>query len=746
MSLTHSSVASGRSRRRSRLLRASVAGAAAASLVAAGAALPAVAAIGGNTLTIDAATVVRPVTHVGAGGLYGLATASTPDPASLLPLHVNQFTQPAPGVQQLGNGATTPSGDALKVAPSLISAGGQETVRMPDIYPDWPYKWVSWSDYLSKVDTMVQARVSATSTTNINGWELWNEPDGTWNTSAAGPFNDGWSRIYTEVKKYDTITPIVGPSISSYNHDWMTSFLTAAKNAGTLPDVISWHLWSSDALPGELADLRSIENSLGISPRPVSINEYAWPDQVDVPAASLRYLATFERATDVRDAERAYWYESGTMNGLFVNGQPTGTYWLYKWYGDMTGNMVSVAQNGLQDGIASLDTTRKILTAVVGGATGDNSVSVKGLSGFGSSVAVTVLSTPDSGRLHAVSAPTTVWSGSLTVTNGAISVPLTGQDPGAAYEIVVTPPSGPVTSYQQTYEAENASVVNGIRYSSSAASNGGYVGGLDNSGDMRNDSFVDFLVNVPVAADYSLSIRYANGTGATSTQGIAYDGGAWSTVSYPATGGWGAQGKFSTVSGPTLHLTAGYNMIRLAKGSPYFAGGSGYAELDSITLSTTAAVPTWSQPSNPPAATFVQRLEVESGTVSGGNVTSSSNASGGSFVGGLDSSTSSVTFHPNVPTAGTYRLQLGYANDGGYTQNGTLDAVVGLSVNGGAATNVTLPVTGPWGANGGSFPVATATVQLNAGANSVTIAHQANQNYAELDYAQFSSPAGAVVR
>jgi hypothetical protein len=31
-------------------------------------------------------------------------------------------------------------------------------------------------------------------------------------------------------------------------------------------------------------------------------------------------------------------------------------------------------------------------------------------------------------------------------------------------------------------------------------------------------------------------------------------------------------------------LNAGRNIIRLAKGAPYFAGGTGYAELDSITL------------------------------------------------------------------------------------------------------------------------------------------------------------------
>ena len=130
------------------------------------------------------------------------------------------------------------------------------------------------------------------------------------------------------------------------------------------------------------------------------------------------------------------------------------------------------------------------------------------------------------------------------------------------------------------YEAENATVVNANRWASGGASNGWYVGQIDGSGDARSDAFVDFLVNVPATRSYTMSIRYANGTGATSTHGLAYNGGGWSTVSYPPTAGWG-QFASTTV---TVNLHAGYNMIRLAKGSPYFAGGVGYAELDSITL------------------------------------------------------------------------------------------------------------------------------------------------------------------
>ena len=552
--------------------------AAAALLLPAG--VPALAA--GDTLVVNAGSVLRPVTHVAAGGLYALATPAQPTAAQLPPLHLNQLVQPAPGVQQLGNGATVPTGDALKVAPLATGAGAQEYVRMPDIYPSFPYQWVSWSDWLSKVNTMVGARLAATGTTGVDGWELWNEPDWTWNTAAAGSFNAGWVRTYQAVRALDPYTPIVGPSISAYNHAWMASFLAYAKASNALPNVITWHqltTGSYGSVAADVADLRALETQLGISPRPISIDEYASTAEVDVPSAALHYIAAFERS-GITSASRAYWYESGTVNGLLYNNKPTGTYWMYKWYGDMAGDMVPVTPAGSQDGIASYDSTRKIVNVVFGGASGNNSVQVNGLEPFGSSVKVALSYTPGSGRLANVAAPTTISTATYTVTNGRVTVPIASQNAQGGYQLLITPAAGPVTSYQQVYEAENATVVNAQIEASGAASGGYYVGGLNGSGDERTDSFVDFLVNVPAAGTYTLSVRYANGGTTASTQGLAYDGGGWSTVSYPPTGGWATFGSVST----TITLAQGSNVIRLAKGSPYFAGGTGYAELDSITL------------------------------------------------------------------------------------------------------------------------------------------------------------------
>ncbi|WP_235030491.1 carbohydrate-binding protein [Nonomuraea solani] len=552
----------------------------AAVLLTGGLAAPAEAA--GATLTVNVAQPFRPVTHAASGGLYGLAENNRPADSTLLPIKVNSLTQPAPGVGQRPNGQP-PGGDALLVAPQATRVGAGQFIRMPDIYPDFPYRWVSWDDWLAKVTTMVNARLSATTVTNVLGWELWNEPDYTWNTAAAGNFNDGWVRTFRAVRALDSLTPIVGPSTAVYNRSWMQAFLTRARDTGTLPDIICWHeLTDAGRIASDLADYRNLEASLGISPRRISINEYAAPAEVDVPGRIASYVGKLERG-NVESAHRAFWYEYGTMNGLVTgNSQPTGTWWLYKWYGDMAGSMVATSptsQSGL-DGFASYDGTRRIVNVVFGNEAGTNTVNLTGLGALGSSVRVTLLSTPSSGRFTAVNAPTTVSTTTRTVTDGRLSVSVPGMVATSAYQLVVEPVSG-VPAYQQRYEAENASVFRAQRLSATSASGGGYVGRIDNAGTPRTDSYVDFVVNVPTARAYTMTIGYANGTGATATQGLAYNGGAWATVSYPPTAGWG---QFGATVSTSVTLRAGYNVIRLAKGSPHFAGGTGYAELDYLQL------------------------------------------------------------------------------------------------------------------------------------------------------------------
>ncbi|MFI2205598.1 RICIN domain-containing protein [Streptomyces sp. NPDC020192] len=412
-----------------------------------------------TTLVVNAGQTLRPVTHVATGSLYGLADNSTPADSLVTPLRPNTFVQMAPGGSQLPNGEPKPAGDALVVAPKAARAGAKVVVRMPDWYPNFPYKWVSWSDWLSAVDKQV-ASVQSSGAGNIAAYELWNEPDWTWDTTTAGAFDAGWTRTYKEVRAKDGSTPIQGPSHSAWNQSWMSQFLTDAKANGTVPDIISWHeLQGSSGIAAHVAAYRSLESSLGISPRPIAIEEYGTTSEVGVPGPLVGYMAKFERA-GVHDAELAFWNHYGTLGDTLTDtgGSPNGSYWMYKWYGDMSGSMLVTtppAQTGI-DGIASLNGSGNQISVIAGGCTGSCAVTVNGLSSlsaFGGTVHVKLEYTPNTGRTTASPGPITISDADYTVSGGSITVPVT-MNASDGYHLVITP-TGTSTSLAGRYQITN---------------------------------------------------------------------------------------------------------------------------------------------------------------------------------------------------------------------------------------------------------------------------------------------------
>ncbi|WP_194244127.1 lectin [Nonomuraea phyllanthi] len=391
---------------------------------------------GGSTLVVDAGSVVRPVTRVGSGTLYGLADENTPPVSIMQPLKPHQFRQPPPLHEHRPNGVPAPIGDTLDVWRNAAAVGGVITVDMADSFDGFPYWWTNWNDWYSRIDKMIAAAKSA-GVTNIDSWEPWNEPDWTWPSGAGVSFNEGWVRTYRRIRQSEPNKPIMGPSYSHWDVNSMRSFLNNAKATNTLPQVVSWHELSGwQQVTGNVRAYRALERELGISPLPISINEYATPDEIDVPSSVNHYVAQFERE-GVRDAERAFWFEAGTLNGLLHNGQPTASYWMYKWYGDQTGNVVRVTPTANNDGVAAYDGST--FSLVFGGQAGNNSVRVDGIGGLGSSVTATLEYVPGSGRTTNVSGVTRVWSNAYTVTNGSVTVPIANEDPFGAYRLVLTP-------------------------------------------------------------------------------------------------------------------------------------------------------------------------------------------------------------------------------------------------------------------------------------------------------------------
>lgn len=670
------------------------------------------------TFTVDLANQYRPVTHVASGSLYGLAEEGRPADDLIAPTKPKMFTQMAPNGGQLPNGETTPIGDALKVAPIAERNGAQVTIRMPDIYPNFPYKWVSWDDWYKKVDGIVDARLKS-GATNIYGYELWNEPDGTWDTGAAGSFNEGWKKTYLRVKQKDTQTKIIGPSITNYNESWLRNFLTYARDNNVLPDIISWH--ELGAPEGEYLDgpapqyisnhmkaYRALETELGIKHLPISINEYGVVSEQAVPGNMLRYIAQFERS-DVDTANIAFWFRPGRLSNLVTDkGAANGAWWLYKWYGDMSGQMAmttSANPTALDlDGIASVNNAKQQADVIIGGGNGNRNIVVKGFASlpyFSGNAHVQVESTPWYGVDTAVSQPTNEFEGDFTIENGQISVPLSQLKESSAYRLVITP--GKQSSISR-YEAENATIASANIFNNPNASNRKYVGTIDNQ-----DSSVQFTVNAPVAGNYNLKIGYANGTNAQSTQELSVNNQARTTLQYPTTDGWLSQGNSHTIQ-TQISLKAGTNILKFNKGKV------GYAELDYIQLQ--------------PVGSFKVRVEAEDAKINDAKVARSSFASNRLFVGNIDNPDSSVTFSVYAPASKTYNMEIGYGN--GTTGNSTQN----LSVNNQASTVITYPKTGGWIANlpnVGTRQIMTVPVTLKQGENTIVF-QKGSTGYAELDY------------
>jgi hypothetical protein len=403
------------------------------------------AATSSTTLVVNAGTTLRSVTHVATGSLYGLATASTPADNLVQAIKPNTFVQMAIGGKQQA------AGDALVVAPEAAKAGAKVVDRMIDYYSGWPYKWVSWSDWENVVKTQVNTIKASSYYSTFSAYEPFNEPDGTW-SSSAGSFNDGWTRTFNQIRGLDANKSIQGPSFSN-NISGMQSFLQNAVATNTVPDIISWHeLSGANLIQNDINTVVNLEKSLGITPRPIAIEEYAAPSEVGIPGSLVGYIAKFERG-GVHDAELAFWNGYGALGDLLTStgGSTNGAYWLYTWYAQMSGNMVTTtpySQTSI-DGAAALTSDGKQLSVIFGGgSSGSSAVQVNGISSTlasGGKVHVKLETTASTGRTGASSGATTTSESDYSVSSGSITVPVTTTST-SAYRLLITPVSGSTTS------------------------------------------------------------------------------------------------------------------------------------------------------------------------------------------------------------------------------------------------------------------------------------------------------------
>ncbi|MER7837760.1 RICIN domain-containing protein [Streptomyces sp. NPDC096040] len=347
----------------------------------------------------------------------------------------------------------------------------------------WPGDNGDWTQF----DNFVTQLINDVRANNMTvQWDLWNEPDGSgfWGASQA-QYLQMWSRFYARVRAAFPGQLIVGPSIAGQptsSNSWWTTYLNYVKANNVAPDIYSWHDEPADPVPG-VASANSTLAAAGLAnTRAYQINEYAALSQQN-PGGGAWFIGRLERAG--ADGLRGNW-ASGTAlhddeaNLLTKNsaGQylPLGEWFMYRYYGSQTGNIVNLVPGSATDGLATKDNTAKNAKVLLGsnGNTGNVTVNLTGLG---------TTSVVESGKVRAVvqrvpynngaavAGPETISDTTLTVSNNAASVSLPWSNAKDGYTVTLLPPSNTTVSTVavsensgQCLDDTNLSTANGTQY------------------------------------------------------------------------------------------------------------------------------------------------------------------------------------------------------------------------------------------------------------------------------------------
>ncbi|MBR5536242.1 MAG: discoidin domain-containing protein, partial [Clostridia bacterium] len=484
------------------------------------------------TLTIDMGAKTGTMRHGSAGFLYGLGSDGTPSANTLTPL------KPSTAVQKAPDGLQHPTGDVLDVAGTFISAGGEQVqIYLQDIYALWPYEQTSFEGYLSLIETMVPKIVSLRNSNPDYKGKLvyvpFNEPDGIWygsinsSSSVQSRFNSNWLSAYTLIKSLDPSALIAGTSCANYQSGHMDSWLKFCTENNCEPDFITWHELQTDDLSSfksHLDSYRATEKKYGMTEREIIINEYAPQDHCSNPGKLVNWIALFEE--NKVSGCLPYWHNAGNLNDIAAdNNEPNGAWWLYKWYGDMSGETLSLTTNTARSafyGLASVDDNKKSASIILGGSEGTGCVVLNNITSalpFAESLFVDVeVKATYWTAFHGVARePRTIIKGTYPIENDTATISIPEMEENAAYLVTVSPSTRDegVIYYgteRRLYEAEDGAHT-GSAYANNVKWTYSYSGGYRLSGiQTENDGF-NLPINVDHTGYYRMDLTYSNGYG-----------------------------------------------------------------------------------------------------------------------------------------------------------------------------------------------------------------------------------------
>jgi glucose/arabinose dehydrogenase len=262
----------------------------------------------------------------------------------------------------------------------------------------------------------------------------------------------------------------------------------------------------------------------------------------------------------------------------------------------------------------------------------------------------------------------------------------------------------PAAAAATRYEAESATISQGVVESNHAGFSGTGFVNLDNA----VGSSVEFAVNSTTAGNGTLALRFANGTTVDRPMDISVNGSPIiAAQSFPGTGAW-TTWQTVTIATP---LRAGANTVRATSTS-----ANGGPNLDALDVDVAATAD----------------YQAENGTISQGVVESNHAGYTGSGFVNLDNVVGSyVELGVTATAAGAASLVFRYAN------GTTVDRPMDISVNGTTvAAARSFPGTGAWT----TWEESTLNTTLKAGANTVRVTSTTANGGPNLDRLQVGAP------
>ena len=693
-------------------------------------------------LTVDLAAETGPAIQPAQGLLYGItADATQPAEEYLKPLNLNSFRGGgwfAGGWRGDGYtlGPKTQSeidsiiaqATRLKAASSAPDDFHYEVI-LSDLWGStggapanslWPCNGGDCSNWVQFI-TQTVGQLEASGITF--SYDIWNEPDLAifWAPGVnTAQYNQMWDVGYATLRAVAPGKQIVGPSFA-YTPErrpaqWTTWF-AHVRAADTVPDWISNHNEGEGGVPAGIDDPVTVAQSIrdgmtaaGIEQRPLSSNEYqgAGKQTADTTAWYVNRLAQSTYTT----AMRGNWNCCMTPNltGLLSKVQtgwaPNGNWWALKTGADMTGTLVQTSQQVDRMSIsAAKDESKQQAVALLGdivGFTGSANVKFTGLDSAPYLV--------QNGKVHAtvyaitegvLYAPKIQFSGDLPVAaDGSITVPTNFVGAHDAASIYLSP-----TETQTLTIDAPAALASGQAY----------------------DVPVTILNSSATTASNVSTSLGVTASDPAQTAGITItcsDGGETCPTVDQLAPGESTTATFHVALSPSTPALA----LRLVGTGTLEVNGATRTISNSVDLIGTCVVG--------------MNCEVEDGTLVGGAcyATNHTGFTGTGFVACFDTTASGrgVSQKFSVASAGTYTLDLRYAagHDGPAAD---VNRTATVTVNG-VSQQISMPPTTNWN----TWGVATTTVELAAGTNTVSIVKETGDNgWFNLDHLVLQPPAQA---